>query len=153
MIQYRVMTIHDYDGVYALWTGTAGMGLNAVDDCRAGIEAYLKRNPSTSFVAQENGRTVGAILAGHDGRRGFLYHAAVLPQYRRQGIGRRLVELAMAALDREGIQKAALVAYAQNQAGNRFWAAMGFTTREDLTYRNKAIHETARLSPGQPPHS
>ena len=66
---------------------------------------------------------------------------------------REVLRRVLAALDREGIQKAALVAYAQNQAGNRFWAAMGFTTREDLTYRNKAIHETARLSPGQPPHS
>lgn len=153
MVQYRVMTIDDYDAASALWQSTPGMGLNTVDDSRAGIEAYLKRNPSTSFVAQEDGRIVGTILAGHDGRRGFLYHAAVLPQYRRQGIGGQLVKRAIAALDREGIQKAALVVYAQNQAGNRFWSSMGFSTREDLTYRNKAIHETARLSPAQPPHS
>lgn len=79
-------------------------------------------------------------MAGHDGRQGYIYHTAVAADCRRQGIARQLVEAAMAALEREGIHKAALVAYQRNETGNAFWERMGFTTREDLVYRNRSIH-------------
>lgn len=147
MVRIRVMTAEDYDGVYALWSHTPGLRLNPVDDSPRGIQAYLARNPSTSFVAEAQGRIVGALLAGHDGRRGFLYHAAVHPQFRRRGIGARLAEHAVTALEREGIQKAALVAFAQNEAGNRFWDRMGFSRRTDLVYRNRATHPADSPSP------
>ena len=137
MIAYRVMTIADYDSVYKLWTITPGMGLNAVDDSREGIEKYLKRNPSSSFVAEDNGRIIGVIMAGHDGRRGFIYHTAVSPEFRNQGIAKRLVNCAMSALEKEGIHKVALVAFKDNALGNSFWKKIGFTSRSDLVYRNK----------------
>ena len=141
----RTMTINDYDGVYALWVNTPGMGLNAVDDSREGIEKYLRRNPTTSFIAQDGDRIVGVIMAGHDGRRGYIHHTAVLPAYRGQGLGRRLVEYAMQALDEEGIQKVALVVFSENETGNVFWEKMGFLSREDLVYRNKNIHELPKI--------
>ena len=145
MVRIRVMTAEDYDGVYALWSHTPGLRLNPVDDSPRGIQAYLARNPSTSFVAEAQGRIVGALLAGHDGRRGFLYHAAVHPQFRRRGIGRLLVERLLAALRKIGIHKAALVAFSRNQPGNAFWEKMGFTVRTDLTYRNRALTELRRI--------
>ena len=92
------MTISDYDGMYDLWIHTPGMGLNTTDDSREGIEKFLVRNPTTCFVAEENDRIIGAIMTGHDGRRGYIYHAAVLPRFRNRGIGRQLVERAMKAL-------------------------------------------------------
>lgn len=141
----RVMTTPDYDGVYDLWIHTPGMGLNTTDDSRKGIEKYLKRNPTTCFVAEEHNRIIGVIMAGHDGRRGFIHHTAVLPEYRNQGIGRRLVDCAIQALEEEGIHKVALVAFTRNETGNAFWEELGFTRREDLTYRNKNIHELERI--------
>ncbi|MBR4959959.1 MAG: GNAT family N-acetyltransferase [Clostridia bacterium] len=134
------MTVGDYDAVYDLWIHTPGMGLNAFDDSREGIEKFLKRNPTTSYVAECGGRIVGVIMAGHDGRRGYIYHTAVLPEYRNQGIARKLVDSAMSALEAEGINKAALVAFKTNELGNGFWESIGFTEREDLVYRNKNIH-------------
>ena len=101
MIHYRPMTIADYDAVYDLWIHTPGMGLNTTDDSREGIDKYLRRNPTTSFVALDGDAVVGVIMAGHDGRRGFIHHTAVLPTYRGQGIATRLVEHAMAALEPE----------------------------------------------------
>ena len=133
----RTMTLSDYDSVYQLWHSTPGMGLNTIDDSREGIEKYLKRNPTTSFVAEQDGRIVGVIMAGHDGRRGYIYHTAVLPEYRGHGIAGQLVNHAMAALEKEGISKAALVAFKSNDIGNGFWEHIGFTEREDLVYRNK----------------
>lgn len=141
----RIMTIADYDQVYALWRSCAGMGLNDMDDSREGIARYLARNPDTCFVAEEGGEIAGAILAGHDGRRAFIYHAAVSPAHRRQGIGSQLVEAALTALRAQGLTKAALVAFADNAAGNAFWQSMGFDERRDLTYRNRALTEVRHI--------
>lgn len=141
----RTMTIADYPAVYNLWLHTPGMGLNTSDDSREGIEAYLRRNPTTCFVAEDAGQLVGIILAGHDGRRGYIYHTAVLPEYRGHRLGRLLVDHALAALEAEGIHKAALVAFARNESGNKFWEHIGFTVREDLVYRNKSIHFLERI--------
>lgn len=141
----RIMTAEDYDEVYDLWINTEGMGLNDLDDSREGIERYLKRNPTTCFVAQEDNRIVGAIIAGHDGRRGYLHHTAVSKDYRRRGIAKALVESAVTALKKEGINKCALVVFERNELGNAFWEAIGFEQRHDLSYRNKALAEFIRI--------
>lgn len=145
MIEIRSMVIEDYDGVYEMWINTPGMGLNTTDDSKEGIAKFLKRNPTTSFVADDNGKIVGVIMAGHDGRRGYIYHTTVLPDYRNQGIGRKLVDSAMSALEEESINKAALVVFAKNEIGNGFWEDIGFSVRDDLVYRNKNIHELKRI--------
>ena len=142
-ISYEVMTAAHYDGVRALWDETTEVSTNSTDDSREGIEKYLLRNPATSYVALCEGRVVGAILAGHDGRRGFIQHLAVLPNFRRQGIAAMLVELSMKALDADGIPKVALLAFTKNDKANAFWDKMGFTVRSDVYYRNKAIREIA----------
>lgn len=141
----RTMQTSDYDAVYALWLSCKGMGLNSVDDSREGIARYLRRNPSTCFVAEENGAIAGVILAGHDGRRGYIYHAAVRPDLRGQGIGKALVDSAIGALKAEGITKVALVAFSRNEAGNVFWEKMGFNQRTDLAYRNKKLCDMERI--------
>ncbi len=137
--------MQDYESLYRLWYNTPGMGLNTTDDSRAGIERYLRRNPSTCFVAEDGGEIVGAILAGHDGRRGFIYHTAVAIPFRGRGIGKALVERAMAALEQEGINKAALVVFSENETGNDFWEKLGFSVRDDLNYRNKNIKPLDRI--------
>lgn len=141
----RNMLLDDYEEVYALWMSCAGMGLNDLDDSRDGIDKFLRRNPDTCFVAEGDGGIVGAIIAGNDGRRGYIYHTAVDPRYRGQGIGGRLVDAALQALEQNGINKAALVVFARNESGNRFWEGRGFTVREDLVYRNKTIREMVRI--------
>jgi ribosomal protein S18 acetylase RimI-like enzyme len=134
------MNIEDYETVYKLWTNTSGMGMRSLDDSREGIEKFLKRNPETNFVAIEGDRIVGVTLGGHDGRRGYIYHTAVDADYRERGVGKSLVEAVMAAFEKEGINKAALVVFSTNEKGNRFWKAMGWKTRSDLNYYNKSIN-------------
>ena len=140
----RPMRIDDYEAVHALWLSCKGMGLNDIDDSREGIDRYLRRNPSTCFVAQCGGEIAGVIMAGHDGRRGYIYHIAVWEVYRGRGIGSRLVARALDALKEEGIAKAALVVFSRNDAGNTFWEKQGFTTREDLIYRNRTLVQMVR---------
>ena len=141
----RIMTIDDYKKVYELWMSCAGMGLNNLDDSKEGIERFLKRNPDTCFVADVENVIAGVIIVGNDGRRGYIYHTAVHPQYRGRGIAKSLVDTAMTALQKIGISKVALVVFERNEIGNEFWEKMGFTVRGDLIYRNKAIAEMVRI--------
>ncbi|NLL78889.1 MAG: GNAT family N-acetyltransferase [Clostridiales bacterium] len=130
----RKMTIEDYEQVYMLWKTIKGFAMRSIDDSREGVERFLKRNPDTSVVAVEDGRVVGAILCGHDGRRGCMYHVCVDPQYRMRGIGKSMVVFAMNALKAEGISKISLIAFTENDIGNAFWRCIGWTKREDLNY-------------------
>ena len=137
----RTMKIEDYKAVYQLWAGIQGMGMRSLDDSQAGIERFLKRNPNTCFVAEKDGQIVGVILAGHDGRRGYIYHAAVLPELRGQGIGKDLLAHALGALKTEGIHKAGLLVFASNNIGNQFWESQGWERRTDVYYRNKSLND------------
>ncbi|MBR6102242.1 MAG: GNAT family N-acetyltransferase [Ruminococcus sp.] len=143
-MQIRKMDISDYDKVYSLWLSCKGMGLNDLDDSREGISKYLDRNPDTCFVAEDGGEIVGVIMSGNDGRRGFIHHTAVSPDHRRQGIASALVRAALEALKSLGINKVALVVFERNKEGNAFWESIGFTGRDDLVYRNKALSKMIR---------
>ncbi len=137
----RVMTIEDYDQIYGLWSKIKGFGIRSIDDSREGIERFLKRNPTTSVVAKKDGRIVGAILCGHDGRRGCFYHVCVDEAYRMQGIGKAMVVFAMEALRAEQINKVSLIAFTKNDIGNTFWKEIGWTKREDLNYYDFTLNE------------
>ena len=139
------MAIEDYDKVYALWMSCRNMGFNNLDDSREGIDKYLRRNPSTCFIAEDGDAVIGVILAGHDGRRGFIPHMAVAENFRRKGIGTDLLSHALSALKEEGINKVALLVFNLNEAGNTFWESHGFTVRDDVTYRNRALTEMVRI--------
>jgi len=141
----RIMSIADYEQVYSLWLNTPNMGLNNIDDSKEGIAKYLARNPNTCFVAEKDGNIIGVILSGHDGRRGYIHHAAVSEHFQRNGVGTALGDAAMYALEREGITKVALVVFEKNEKGNAFWEQYGFIERGDLVYRNKAITELTRI--------
>ena len=137
----RIMTIEDYEGVYALWKKIKGFGIRSIDDSKEGVAGFLKRNPTTSVVAEKDGRIVGSILCGHDGRRGCLYHVCVDEDYRRHGIGKRMVVFAMKALKEEKINKVSLIAFTENDIGNAFWNTIGWTERLDLNYYDFTLNE------------
>lgn len=141
----KKLTIDDYDKMYALWLSCKGMGLNDTDDSREGIRRFLDRNPDTCFGAYEADMLIGVILVGNDGRRGFIYHTAVSPKHREKGVGTTLVNAALEALGRLGITKTALVVFGKNEVGNAFWEKQGFTVRDDLVYRNRALVEMVRI--------
>jgi N-acetylglutamate synthase len=128
---YRPMTIDDYDSAVQLWTGTEGVRLRDADS-RAGIEKYLARNPGLSFVAEVDGRLVGTIMSGHDGKRGYIQHLSVTDSYRRRGIGSKLVQLCLEALKKEGILKSHLMILVENEAGKLFWSGLGWVGRRDI---------------------
>jgi len=140
-ILVREMEPDDYDDVYELWTSIQGFGIRSIDDSREGVERFLKRNPATSVVAEQNGRIVGTVLCGHDGRTGFFYHVCVAKEYRQHGVGHRMAHFAMRALQAEGINKVSLIAFKSNDLGNAFWQNAGWTERSDVNYYDFVLNE------------
>jgi ribosomal protein S18 acetylase RimI-like enzyme len=137
-VEYREMRAQDHPRVYQLWNRSEGVGLSSADSPEA-IAAYLARNSGISQVVVDSGEVVGAVLCGHDGRRGYLHHLAVTEEYRRQGIGRIMVERCLAALAEAGIQKCHIFVFKDNQDAQAFWLDTGWVIREELVIISKVI--------------
>ena len=140
-IKIRAMCIEDYPQVHALWMTIRGCGIRSIDDSFEGVSRFLRRNPSTSVVAEADGHVIGAILCGHDGRRGCFYHVCVHEKFRKQGIGKAMAVFAMKELQKEQINKVSLIAFKQNEVGNHFWKSVGWTFREDLNYYDFTLND------------
>lgn len=142
-ITIRLVTICDYDKMFALWNSTeqSKRALNSVDDSREGIDRFIKRNPSTCFGAFSGEQLIGIILTGHDGRRAIIHHLCVHPDFRRQGIAGRLVECAEKAIKAEGINKMFGLVFKDNETANAFWEKQGYSLRTNLNYRNKSLND------------
>ncbi len=140
LMPYEIMpmTLDDYDEVYALWKDSEGIGLSSADS-RGGIARFLERNPALAFVARDEYGLAGAVMVGDDGRRGYLYHLAVSPRCRWQGIGRALVERCLEGLRGRGIEKCHIFVYGENREGRAFWEEAGFATRNDLIIMSHSI--------------
>ncbi len=133
------LTIHDYNDAVALWKESEGVGLSDADG-RENILAYLDRNPGMSFLARgERGMVIGAVLCGHDGRRGYIHHLAVHPAHRRKGIGRDLVDKCLATLKDAGIRKCHIFIFSGNERGIQFWEKIGWQSRFDLHLMSRMI--------------
>lgn len=137
----RAMEEKDYEQVHSLWMSIKNFAIRSQDDSKEGVARFLRRNPGISVVAEEDGRIVGAILCGHDGRRGCLYHVCVSEQYRLRGIGKAMVVYCMEALKKEKINKVSLIAFSENDIGNAFWKEIGWTKREDLNYYDFTLNK------------
>jgi len=135
----RSFVLADYEPALALWRASEGIGLNE-SDTREAIAAFLDRNPGLSLVATDtDGALVGAVLCGHDGRRGYLHHLAVAAAHRRRGIGRALVDEALARLRARGLAKCNLFLYAHHAAGRAFWLHGGWAARDDLVLLQRPL--------------
>ena len=131
-------TMDLYDDVFALWKQCDGVGLSDADS-RENIQAYLDRNPAMSFVVIDKNIIVASILAGHDGRRGFIHHLAVQPSYRRLGMGTALVKRSFKVLHAAGIQKVHLLVFKNNANAIAFWKSIGWSKRTDIDIMSKTI--------------
>jgi N-acetylglutamate synthase len=130
--------IESYENVFALWKRCEGVGLSDADSPQA-IRAYLERNPGMSFLAKADSNIIGAILGGHDGRRGYIHHLAVDNAWRRRGIARQLVETCIQVLKEAGIQKTHIFIFNSNVNGIAFWKSVGWTHRSDISVISKII--------------
>ena len=131
MINYETVTIDHYDQFRKLLDDTEGVS-NREADSYDGIKRYLMRNEGYSFAAFADNIMVGCALCGHDGRRGYLQHVMVKPEYRRKGIAKELVNKCLDALMKIGIMKTHIDVFKSNNAANRYWKKNGWILRKDI---------------------
>ena len=140
-VTFMPMVEADYDEVRALWMTIRGFGIRALDDSKEDVQRFIRRNPTTSVVARVDGRIVGSILCGSDGRQGALYHVCVAKAFRRRRIGTHMVGYCMHQLRLMGINKVSLIAFTTNDAGNAFWKQIGWTRKSDVNYYEFVLNE------------
>ena len=131
-VTIRELTMADYPAVFALWSESEGVGLSASDSPDY-IDTFLSRNPGLSLIALDDGHLTGAVLCGHDGRRGYIHHLAVERRERRKGIGRLLVQECLGRLKAHGIPKCHLFVFNNNSEAEVFWREIGWTQRQELS--------------------
>jgi len=138
-INIAPFTMDIYEKALALWKESKGIGLSGADS-KERIRSYLERNPNMSLIAEDSqGTLLGAVLCGHDGRRGYIYHLAVQSGLRRKGVGRKLIQECLARLKAAGIQKSHIFIFEDNASGTDFWKGIGWTYRTDIRVISKDI--------------
>jgi N-acetylglutamate synthase len=137
-IEILPMAIDDLEEVTVLWDATEGVGMNESDGPEQ-LRGFLDRNPGLSLIARDGSRLVGAVLCGHDGRRGFLYHLAVLTDYRKRGLGRAMVDRCLKSLSMLGLLRCNILIYVDNHSGEQFWKKAGWYDRSELKLLQRDI--------------
>jgi putative acetyltransferase len=130
-IHIRPMQIADYASMREIWSSSDGVGLSEADT-ESGVARFLAANPGLSSVAVAEGRIVGGALCGHDGRRGYIEHLAVVPEFRGRGAGGAIVSACLRGLSREGIPYCHILVFADNEKGAAFWQRRGWRARPEL---------------------
>jgi len=130
-VEIRVMHKSDYRGAVSLWRSLPGLGLSGADE-ESQIHKFLDQNPETCFVAVKNGKVMGTVLGGNDGRRGYIYHLAIDMSYQRSGIGKTLVGRCLDSLRTAGLQKCHIFVISDNTEGKKFWEHSGWAQRNDI---------------------
>jgi len=144
MHKIKKMNIKDYREIIGLWKSTEGIGINDYDDSRRSIKKFIEKNPNTCFVAVNDNEIIGTVMSGNDGRRGIIYHLMVKPEYRKNGIGKKLLDRAENGLRKEGIRRIYLFALKNNKTGNRFWANNDYIIRDHLVFRTRIFDKEKR---------
>lgn len=130
-MDYRNLELSDYENAVALWQRAEDIRLRDADS-KEGIKKYLLRNPGLSFIAESEGDLLGTIMAGHDGKRGYIQHLAVDEPYRKMGVATQLLKLCLNALFQEGIRKSHVHVLSHNELAKAFWQSRGWVGRTDI---------------------
>jgi len=116
----------DYEHALRLWQNMgAGITVSRSDGIDE-IEKKLQRDPDLFLIAEWNGRIIGTIIGGYDGRRGMIYHLAVQPDFRNQSVASQLLEEVEKRLQAKGCIKCYLLVFADNLDAARFYENRGW---------------------------
>jgi ribosomal protein S18 acetylase RimI-like enzyme len=125
----------DYAAARFLWEN-AGSGINLrQSDQPAEIRKKLQHDPDLFLVAETNGKLIGTVIGGFDGRRGLIYHLAVEASFRQQGVGSLLMDEVERRLKAKGCLKCYLLVTVENENAMRFYESRQWERMDTvLTY-------------------
>lgn len=141
----RVLALEDYPQIIALWKKTENIGISHADSID-NLEVFLQRNPGLSFVAEDDHSIIGAVLGGHDGRRGAIYHLAVQKEYRGKNIGTSMLDHCLKGFKQIGIERCHIHVYADNLQGLKFWQKNGWFLRPELVLLSMDIKQSVEIN-------
>jgi ribosomal protein S18 acetylase RimI-like enzyme len=98
----------------------------SVTDSAEHVGAIVASDHAWLFVAEEDGRVAGTLIAAWDGWRGSLYRLAVLPECRRRRIASALVAAGEDRLRAAGARRLAAIVLQESAEAAGFWAAAGY---------------------------
>ncbi len=128
----------DLDEALKLWRISFNVGFSEGFETKEILIRYLNRNPELSSVAcTKSGEIVGALMCGHDGRRGSIYNTAVYEKYRNKGIGRKMEQRSLEELKKAGITTGFLFININNPGSEEFWNSIGWATISNIKYLYK----------------
>ena len=124
----------DYQGAYTVWE-SAGKGIHiAASDSMDEIGKLVKKSPGLFFVAESEGRIIGTVMGGFDGRRGLIYHLAVRPEYQKKHIGSRLLSRVEEALYKTGCTKVYLFLVPENMEQASFYQKFDYEQMDVIPF-------------------
>lgn len=125
--------------MYRLWS-EAGPGIHLRKSDEMGeIAKKLQRDADLFLVAEAEGKLIGSVLGGFDGRRGMVYHLAVAEAFRKQGIGAALMDELEKKLKEKGCIRYYLLVTKDNRTAVRFYEERGWKQMDDLFLYAKDI--------------
>lgn len=131
------LTADDYDDIQALWQ-EAGLPTRPQGrDSREQFTAQLADDTQTALGLRADERLIGVVLATHDGRKGWLNRLAIHPDFRRQGLGQRLIGAAEQVLRAQGMQVIATLIEDWNKPSLALFQKAGYTAHPDIHYLTK----------------
>jgi N-acetylglutamate synthase len=133
----RPMEPGDYEALSDIWRSFAGTTMTRAD-LEEGFRLFLARNGAHCFTCENDGRIAGSVMAGHDTRRGYVYHLAVSSGSQSSGLGRALMAAAEKSLADAGIEKIHLFIYTDNPARS-FYERLGWEYRTDIAVMSKVL--------------
>ena len=135
-MQFREFTLNDFDSVLNLWK-KAGI-LISRSDTYEGLMSKLLRDPELFFVVEDNQKIIGVVMGSYDGRRGWINHLAVDPEYQGKRIGQQIMEQLEIRFKQIGCEKVNLLIEKNNAKVQSFYEKQGYET-DDLIFMEKWI--------------
>ncbi len=148
MMDMNDFQIQDYNDkmhrgqVIELWRKTFGYA-TARNAPALVIDKKLVIDDGLLFVGIKKGEVIGTVMAGYDGHRGWIYSLAVLPMYRKQGVGSALLSHAEQKLSSLGCMKINLQVLEENEAAERFYISNGYSIEKRISM-GKQVKENIR---------
>lgn len=137
-IQIKQMQSSDFPEVLSLWK-KAGLDIANPELELIGMKMTLNLNPSSCLVLIKDGKIIGAALGAFNGRRAWIYHFAIHPDFQHQGYGALLLKKVEKQLKKKGAHRVHLGVAYTNLKVLPFYQKYGYSVVNDALWLGKNI--------------
>ena len=141
MVSVRTFQDSDYEELIQLWR-RANLGLT-LSDISAEIRQFAEFNPNSFFILELDSTIIGSVIATFDGRRGYVYHLAVDPEFQGRGFGGLLMAQTDSYYKTLNVVKVHLMVDSPNDNVIPFYEKLGWVIRDDIILMSKTLRDAS----------